>query len=55
MRLRDRFGVTWQIVPTVSQGMLQDSDAAKSKRVMEAMLKMVKLDITLLTQVYEQG
>jgi predicted 3-demethylubiquinone-9 3-methyltransferase (glyoxalase superfamily) len=53
--LRDRFGVSWQIVPTILHAMLQDADPAKSKRVMEAILKMIKLDIKLLTQAYEQG
>jgi hypothetical protein len=51
--LQDRFGVTWQIVPTVLGAMLQDKDPGKSKRVMEAMLKMSKLDIGLLKQAYE--
>ena len=51
--LKDKFGVSWQIVPTVLGEMLQDKDPAKSKRVMEAMLKMVKLDIGLLKQAYE--
>ena len=52
--LTDKFGVTWQIVPVILLPMLQDKDAAKSKRVMEAMMKMVKLDVALLTQAYEQ-
>ena len=52
--LKDKFGVSWQIVPTVLGTLLQDKDAEKSKRVMQAMLKMVKLDIKLLKQAYEQ-
>lgn len=52
--LKDRYGVSWQIVPTVLGTMLQDQDAEKSKRVMQAMLKMNKLDIELLKQAYEQ-
>jgi predicted 3-demethylubiquinone-9 3-methyltransferase (glyoxalase superfamily) len=52
--LRDKYGVSWQIVPTVLGRMLQDKDAGKAKRVMQAMLKMKKLDITLLKQAYEQ-
>jgi predicted 3-demethylubiquinone-9 3-methyltransferase (glyoxalase superfamily) len=52
--LKDRFGVSWQIVPTVLGEMLRDKDTAKAKRVMEAMLKMVKLDIQALKQAYEQ-
>ena len=53
--LTDKYGVTWQIVPRVLGGMLQDEDAAKSKRVMQAMLKMTKLDIALLQQAYGQS
>jgi predicted 3-demethylubiquinone-9 3-methyltransferase (glyoxalase superfamily) len=52
--LTDRYGVSWQIVPTVLGDMLQDKDATRSKRVMEAMLKMNKLDIAGLMQAYEQ-
>ena len=50
--LQDRFGVSWQVVPTVLGRMLQDADRAKSKRVMEAMMKMVKLDIAALERAY---
>jgi predicted 3-demethylubiquinone-9 3-methyltransferase (glyoxalase superfamily) len=53
--LTDKFGVSWQIVPTVLAEMMQDKDAEKAKRVMQAMLKMVKLDIKVLRQAYEQG
>lgn len=52
--LRDKYGVSWQIVPTVLGEMLQDKDADKSKRVMEAMLQMGKIDIKGLKQAYEQ-
>ena len=52
--LKDKYGVSWQIVPTVLGDMLQDKDAARSKRVMEAMLKMDKLDIDGLKKAYEQ-
>ena len=52
--LTDKFGLCWQIVPTVLGEMLQDKDAKKSSRVMAAMLKMVKLDIDRLKQAYEQ-
>jgi len=48
--LKDKYGLAWQIVPTVLVGMLSDKDAAKSQRVMQAMLKMVKLDIKKLKQ-----
>jgi predicted 3-demethylubiquinone-9 3-methyltransferase (glyoxalase superfamily) len=53
--LTDKFGVTWQVVPAVLLPMLSDPDAGKSKRVMEAMMRMIKLDIALLTQAYEQS
>jgi predicted 3-demethylubiquinone-9 3-methyltransferase (glyoxalase superfamily) len=52
--LKDQFGLSWQIVPSVLGPMLQDKDPARSKRVMQAMLKMVKLDILALKQAYEQ-
>ena len=51
--LKDRFGVPWQIVPTVFTTMLQDKDPEKSRRVMAAMLKMKKLDIATLQRAYE--
>ena len=52
--LKDRFGVSWQIVPPVLGEMLNDEDDAKSKRVMEAMLQMNKLDIAGLKAAYER-
>lgn len=52
--LKDKYGLSWQIVPTVLGEMLQDKDAEKSKRVMQAMLQMDKLDINTLRQAYEQ-
>ena len=48
--LKDKYGVSWQIVPTVLVEMLSDKNAAKSQRVMQVMLKMVKLDIKRLEQ-----
>jgi predicted 3-demethylubiquinone-9 3-methyltransferase (glyoxalase superfamily) len=51
--LQDKFGVSWQIIPTVLMELMRDKDPAKSKRVMEAMLKMVKLDIAELRRAYE--
>ena len=51
--LKDKFGVSWQIIPSVLGDMLQDEDEAKSQRVMQAMLQMDKLDINALTQAYE--
>jgi predicted 3-demethylubiquinone-9 3-methyltransferase (glyoxalase superfamily) len=53
--LKDKFGLSWQIVPTVLGTLLQDKDAEKSKRVMQAMLKMTQLDIGLLKQAYNEG
>jgi predicted 3-demethylubiquinone-9 3-methyltransferase (glyoxalase superfamily) len=46
--LIDRFGLRWQIVPAVLEEMMRDKDPARSKRVTDAMLKMVKLDIATL-------
>jgi predicted 3-demethylubiquinone-9 3-methyltransferase (glyoxalase superfamily) len=46
--LTDRFGVSWQIVPSILLNLLADQDAAKSQRVMQAMMKMVKFDIAAL-------
>src|SRR5881397_4334046 len=43
--LKDRFGVSWQVTPTVLIDMLHDKDAAKAERVMKAMLQMQKIDI----------
>ncbi len=53
--LRDKFGVSWQIVPTILGKLMQDKDPAKSKRVMEAMLQMSKLDIEGLKKAAERG
>jgi predicted 3-demethylubiquinone-9 3-methyltransferase (glyoxalase superfamily) len=53
--LKDKFGVSWQIVPAVLGRMLNDKDPKKSKRVIEAMLKMSKLDIGALKRAYEQA
>ena len=46
--LKDKFGLSWQIVPTILPKLLADEDKNKSKKVMEAMLKMKKIDITAL-------
>ena len=53
--LKDKYGMSWQIVPTVLPKMLQDKDAGKSQRVMKALLQMKKLDIKRLKQAYEGG
>jgi len=52
--LKDKYGLSWQIVPTVLVEMLQDKDPGKSRRVMKAMLQMKKIDIKMLKQAYEQ-
>jgi predicted 3-demethylubiquinone-9 3-methyltransferase (glyoxalase superfamily) len=50
--LRDRYGVSWQIVPSVLPKLLADPDPAKAARVMHAMMRMIKLDIAGLQQAY---
>jgi predicted 3-demethylubiquinone-9 3-methyltransferase (glyoxalase superfamily) len=52
--LKDKYGLSWQIVPTVLNELASDSDPAKSQRVMQAMLQMDKIDIKVLKQAYEQ-
>ena len=52
--LKDKYGLSWQIVPTALGEMMSDPDPEKSKRVMNAMLQMKKLDIKTLKQAYEQ-
>jgi predicted 3-demethylubiquinone-9 3-methyltransferase (glyoxalase superfamily) len=51
--LTDRYGITWQIVPAAMADMMQDKDPEKSRRVMEAMFKMKKLDLAILRRAYE--
>jgi predicted 3-demethylubiquinone-9 3-methyltransferase (glyoxalase superfamily) len=51
--LDDKFGVTWQIVPTILGRLLQDTDPEKSTRVMKAMMQMDKIDIAGLQRAYE--
>ena len=48
--IKDKYGVTWQIVPTVLGALLGDPDAAKAQRVMQAMLQMTRIDINGLRQ-----
>jgi len=50
--LKDKYGVSWQIVPVVLAEMMQDKNAGKSERVMKALLQMKKLDIKMLEQAY---
>ena len=52
--LKDKFGLSWQIIPSALPEMLADKDAEKSKRVMQAMLQMSKIDIRGLRQAYDQ-
>jgi predicted 3-demethylubiquinone-9 3-methyltransferase (glyoxalase superfamily) len=51
--LKDRYGLSWQIVPRVLGDMMADPDKAKSKRASDAMLKMVKLDIAALKAAFD--
>jgi predicted 3-demethylubiquinone-9 3-methyltransferase (glyoxalase superfamily) len=50
--LKDRYGVSWQIVPRVLVELIMDPDAAKSQRVMTAMLRMKKIDIAALRRAH---
>jgi predicted 3-demethylubiquinone-9 3-methyltransferase (glyoxalase superfamily) len=52
--LKDKFGLSWQIVPTEMIEMLKDKDAAKTQRVMTAVLQMRKIDVAKLREAYEQ-
>jgi len=51
--LKDKYGLSWQIVPTILGEMLNDPDPKKAERVMKAMLQMKKIDIKGLKQAYE--
>jgi predicted 3-demethylubiquinone-9 3-methyltransferase (glyoxalase superfamily) len=53
--LKDKYGISWQIVPTVLGKLMSDPDPAKSRRVMKAMLQMKKIDIEDLKRAYEQS
>ena len=53
--LKDKYGLSWQIVPTVMVEMMSDPDPEKAKRVTEAMLQMVKIDIKTLKEAYDGG
>jgi len=52
--LKDKYGVSWQIVPIILIKMLKDKDSEKSQKVMKAMLQMHKLDISILKKAYEE-
>lgn len=50
--LKDKFGLSWQIIPSALMEMMADKDPARSRRVMEAMLRMTKIDISALKRAY---
>ena len=53
--LKDKYGLSWQIVPSILGKLLGDKDPAKANRVMKAMLQMKKLDIAGLQKAYDKG
>ncbi len=53
--LKDKYGLSWQIVPTILSELMSASDPEKSQRMMDALMSMVKLDISKLQQAYEQA
>jgi len=53
--LQDKYGLSWQIVPTTLEKLLGDKDPAKANRVMQAMMQMKKIDIKGLQQAYDRG
>jgi predicted 3-demethylubiquinone-9 3-methyltransferase (glyoxalase superfamily) len=52
--LKDKYGVSWQVVPRILDEMIRDPDPVKAERVMKAMLQMQKIDIVGLQQAYDQ-
>jgi len=52
--LKDKYGVSWQIVPTILGELMQSGDSARSQRVMQALLQMTKIDIEGLKKAYGQ-
>jgi predicted 3-demethylubiquinone-9 3-methyltransferase (glyoxalase superfamily) len=52
--LKDKYGVSWQVVPTVLDEMIQDKDTKKAERVMRAMLEMKKIEIKALEETYKE-
>src|SRR5471032_2753908 len=52
--LKDKYGLSWQIIPSAFGELMTDPDPAKSKRVMEAMMQMTKIDIAGLQRAYDQ-
>jgi predicted 3-demethylubiquinone-9 3-methyltransferase (glyoxalase superfamily) len=53
--LKDKYGVSWQVIPTVLMDMISDPDPEKAKRATEAMLAMIKFDIAALEKAYAGG
>ena len=53
--LQDRFGVSWQVIPSALPELMQDENEAKSGAVMQAMLKMTKIDIETLQEAYDRA
>jgi predicted 3-demethylubiquinone-9 3-methyltransferase (glyoxalase superfamily) len=53
--LKDKFGLSWQIVPYILNRMLMENDAEKSERIMQAIIKMKKIDIETLKQAVEKN
>lgn len=53
--LKDRYGLSWQIIPTALPRLLNDPDPARAQRVMEAMFKMTKIDVPTLEAAYHAG
>ena len=53
--LKDKFGLSWQIIPTALGELMGDPDPQKSKRVMQAMMKMTKIDIAVLKHEYQEN
>jgi predicted 3-demethylubiquinone-9 3-methyltransferase (glyoxalase superfamily) len=54
-RLKDKYGLSWQIVPTILFGMMQDKDQQASQRVMKALFQMKKVEIAALERAYRGG
>ncbi len=52
--LKDKYRLSWQVIPTALGKMLEDKDPAKSGRVMQAMMQMSKIDIATLQEAYDQ-
>jgi len=53
--VKDKYGLSWQIIPRALMKLMQDPDPKKSQRVMQAMLKMSKIEVQELQQAYDEG